>query len=149
MKKEQFDLILSGLQSDDYGFGQVGVLLGEILGMTTATLVMATELSDGSRLKVKRELESGWFQWVSLAFPASISIQSGINTPRYPSLKGIMGAKKKEIKLVAPISETAPAQAISRVYIPQKTKRTEMIEGTVDQQVERLAEVLKKEIRVV
>ena len=60
-----------------------------------------------------------------------------------------MGAKKKEIKLVAPISETAPAQAISRVYIPQKTKRTEMIEGTVDQQVERLAEVLKKEIRVV
>ena len=149
LKKEQFDLILSGLQSDDYGFGQVGVLLGEILGMTTATLVMATELSDGNKLKVKRELESGWFQWVSLAFPASISIQSGINTPRYPSLKGIMGAKKKEIKLVAPISETAPAQAISRVYIPQKTKRTEMIEGTVDQQVERLAEVLKKDIRVV
>tara|TARA_Y100000590_G_scaffold462499_1_gene626754 strand:+ start:3893 stop:4657 length:765 start_codon:yes stop_codon:yes gene_type:complete len=148
LKEEQFDLILSGLQSDDYGFGQVGVLLGETLGMTTATLVMSTELSDGS-LKVKRELESGWFQWVSLSLPASISIQSGINTPRYPSLKGIMGAKKKEIKSVAPDSATAAAQAISRVYIPQKTKKTEMIEGTADQQVKRLAEVLKKEIRVV
>ncbi len=149
LKEEQFDLILSGLQSDDYGFGQVGVLLGEILGMTTATLVMATELSDGRSLRVKRELESGWFQWVSLTLPASISIQSGINTPRYPSLKGIMGAKKKEIKSVEPSRMTAAAQTISKVYIPQKTKKTEMIEGSIDQQVKRLAEVLKKEIRVV
>ncbi len=148
LRDEQFDLILSGLQSDDYGFGQVGVLLGEMLGMTTATLVMATELSDG-KLKVKRELEAGWFQWVSLTLPASISIQSGINTPRYPSLKGIMGAKKKEIRSVAAESGTEPAQSISKVYIPQKTKRTEMIEGTVDQQVERLVDVLKKDIRVV
>jgi electron transfer flavoprotein beta subunit len=109
---------------------------------------MATELSDG-KLKVKRELEAGWFQWVSLTLPASISIQSGINTPRYPSLKGIMGAKKKEIRSVAAESGTEPAQSISKVYIPQKTKRTEMIEGTVDQQVERLVDVLKKDIRVV
>ncbi len=148
LKEEHFDLILSGLQSDDFGFGQVGVLLGEMLGMTTATLVMATELSDG-KLKVKRELEAGWFQWVSLTLPASISIQSGINTPRYPSLKGIMGAKKKEIRSVAAESGTEPAQSISKVYIPQKTKRTEMIEGTVDQQVERLVDVLKKDIREV
>ena len=148
MAGEKFDLVLSGLQSDDYGFGQVGVILGEKLGMTTATLVMATELSDG-RLMVKRELESGWFQWVSLTLPASISIQSGINTPRYPSLKGIMGAKKKVIESVTPENGDKPAQSISKVYIPQKTKRTEMIEGTVDQQVERLVQVLKKEIRII
>ena len=78
IKEEKFDLILSGLQSDDSGFGQVGVLIGEILGMTTATLVMETELTD-EKLRVKRELESGWFQWVTLPLPASITIQSGIN----------------------------------------------------------------------
>ena len=98
LEEENFDLIFTGLQSDDLGMGQTGVILGEMLGMTTASLVMATEVSAGN-IKVKRELEAGWFQWVSLSMPASITIQSGLNTPRYPSLKGIMGAKKKEIKV--------------------------------------------------
>ena len=93
IKDENFDLIFSGLQSDDVGSGQTGVILGEMLGMATATLVMATEIQEGS-IKVKRELESGWFQWVSMSTPASITIQSGINQPRYPSLKVILGAKK-------------------------------------------------------
>lgn len=103
IQDEQFDLILSGLQSDDMGFGQTGVLLGEMLGMSTATLVMETDLKDGS-IRVKRELEGGWFQWTTLTLPASITIQSGINTRRYPSLKGIMGAKKRKSKpLTKPI----------------------------------------------
>ncbi len=148
LEGEKFDLILTGLQSDDFGFGQVGVLLGEMLGMSTATLVIATELADG-KIKVKRELESGWFQWVNLDLPASISIQSGINTPRYPSLKGIMGAKKKELKQVTADSSDEAKQSISKVYIPQKVKRTEIIEGTVDQQVERLVDVLKKNLRII
>ena len=148
LEGEKFDLILTGLQSDDFGFGQVGVLLGEMLGMSTATLVIATELADG-KIKVKRELESGWFQWVNLDLPASISIQSGINTPRYPSLKGIMGAKKKELKQVTADSSDEAKQSISKVYIPQKVKRTEIIEGTVDQQVERLVDVLKKDLRII
>jgi len=148
LEGEKFDLILTGLQSDDFGFGQVGVLLGEMLGMSTATLVIATELADG-KIKVKRELESGWFQWVNLDLPASISIQSGINTPRYPSLKGIMGAKKKELKQVTADSSDEAKQSISKVYIPQKVKRTETIEGTVDQQVERLVDVLKKDLRII
>ena len=95
MKK--FDLIFTGLQSDDTGMGQTGVLIGEMLGISTATLAIQTELQNNT-IKIKRELESGWFQWVTLPLPASISIQSGLNNPRYPSLKGIMGAKKKEIK---------------------------------------------------
>ena len=95
IKDENFDLIFTGLQSDDVGSGQTGVILGELLGMATATLVMATEVKEGS-IRVKRELESGWFQWVSMPTPASITIQSGINQPRYPSLKGILGAKKKK-----------------------------------------------------
>jgi len=149
VKDENFDLILAGLQSDDIGTGQTGVILGEMLGMSTATLVMETEL-DGTHLRVKRELESGWYQWLSMKFPACITIQSGINTPRYPSLKGIMGAKKKEIKTIPKEELTAHGalQSMTKVYIPQKTKRTEMIEGDAEQVAGKLTEILKRDIRV-
>ena len=149
IKDENFDLIFSGLQSDDVGSGQTGVILGEILGMATATLVMATEIQEGS-IKVKRELESGWFQWVSMSTPASITIQSGINQPRYPSLKGIMGAKKKEIKVVDQSTIAAPEkeQSFTNIYLPTADKKTEMIEGNIDQMVSRLVDVLKTEIKV-
>ena len=85
LKEENFDLILSGLQSDDTGMSQTGVLIGEFLGMSTATLVVETKI-ENDHIRLKKELESGWYQWVVLPIPASISIQSGINTPRYPSL---------------------------------------------------------------
>ncbi len=149
IKDENFDLIFSGLQSDDVGSGQTGVILGEMLGMATATLVMATEIQEGS-IKVKRELESGWFQWVSMSTPASITIQSGINQPRYPSLKGIMGAKKKEIKVVDQSTIAAPEkqQSFANIYLPTADKKTEMIEGNIDQMVSRLVDVLKTEIKV-
>jgi len=149
IKDEKFDLIFTGLQSDDVGSGQTGVILGELLEMATATLVMATEVQEGS-IKVKRELESGWFQWVSMPTPASITIQSGINQPRYPSLKGIMGAKKKEIKVVDQAAITVPEkqQSFSNIYLPTAEKKTEMIEGNLDQMISRLVEVLKTEIKV-
>ena len=97
MKNEKFDLILTGLQSDDCGFGQTGVLLAELLGLPHATIIMQIEAMDG-RLKLKRELEAGWFQWVELSLPAVLSIQSGINKVRYATLKGIMAAKKKRLR---------------------------------------------------
>ena len=149
IKDENFDLIFSGLQSDDVGSGQTGVILGEMLGMATATLVMATEVQEGS-IKVKRELESGWFQWVSMSTPASITIQSGINQPRYPSLKGIMGAKKKEMKVVdlSTAVTIEKQQSFANIYLPIADKKTEMIEGNVDQMVSRLVDVLKTEIKV-
>ncbi len=96
LQKEKFDLILTGLQSDDQGFGQTGVLLAELLGLPHATIIMQIEVQDG-RMRLKRELEAGWFQWVELPLPAVLTIQSGINKVRYASLKGIMAAKKKEI----------------------------------------------------
>ncbi len=147
LKDENFDLILSGLQSDDTGMGQTGVLIGEMLGSSTATLAVETKLEQG-KIKVKRELESGWFQWVELPFPASISIQSGLNTPRYPSLKGIMGAKKKEIKSIPIESESNQAQTIEKVFIPQTSKQTEVIEEETDVAVNRIVEILKSEIKV-
>ena len=93
--------MLTGLQSDDQGFGQVGVVLAETLGMPHATIIMEVQ-ADGGQLRVKRELEGGWFQWVALPMPALLTIQSGINQLRYATLKGIMAAKKKEIRKVAP-----------------------------------------------
>ena len=89
--------MLTGLQSDDYGFAQTGVITAELLGLPHATIVMDVELKDGI-MRVKRELENGFFQWVSMPLPAVLTIQSGINTLRYATLKGIMASKKKEIK---------------------------------------------------
>lgn len=149
LKEENFDLILTGLQSDDMGMGQTGILIGELLGMSTATLAMETDVQNGS-IRVKRELESGWFQWIKMPLPASISIQSGLNTPRYPSLKGIMGAKKKEVKVVTSgeLKTASKSQSINKVFVPQTTKQTEVIEGDTDAAVTRIVEILKSEIKI-
>ncbi|HEX6975489.1 MAG TPA: electron transfer flavoprotein subunit beta/FixA family protein, partial [Vicinamibacterales bacterium] len=115
IRDEQFDLVLTGLQSDDQGFGQVGVVLAEKLGMPHATIIMEVQAQDASggsaqgSLRVKRELEGGWFQWVGLPMPALLTIQSGINQLRYATLKGIMAAKKKEIRKVTPAALGQPA----------------------------------------
>ncbi len=149
LQDENFDLILTGLQSDDTGMGQTGVLIGEFLEMTTATLVVETKILNG-QIRIKRELESGWFQWVKLPLPSSISIQSGLNTPRYPSLKGIMGAKKKEIRVISASEHQSAtrAQAIDQVFVPQTTKKTEVIEGNADTVVARIVEILKYDVKV-
>ena len=146
LDQESFDLVLSGLQSDDVGMGQTGILVGELLDMSTATLVIETDI-DQEKIKVKRELESGWFQWVTLDAPASVSIQSGINQPRYPSLKGIMGAKKKEIKVISTSIEENK-QSLDKIFIPQKSKETEIINTDVDSSVDRIFEILRSEIKV-
>jgi electron transfer flavoprotein beta subunit len=150
VEKENFDLILTGLQSDDQGFGQTGVLLAELLGRAHATIIMQIEMTDG-RMKLKRELEAGWFQWVELSLPAVLSIQSGINKPRYATLKGIMAAKKKEIVTVERASlgvPDAPTQRVVRIYVPQKTKKTEFITGQPKEIAAKLIEKLRHEARV-
>ena len=150
IQKENFDLLLTGLQSDDQGVGQTGVLLAELLGLPHATIIMQIEVA-GKRMKLKRELEAGWFQWVELPLPAVLSIQSGINKPRYASLKGIMAAKKKEIATVDRASLGVPAartQQVERIYIPQKTKKTEFLTGQPKEIAAQLIEKLKHEARV-
>ena len=110
MREEAFDLVLTGLQSDDQGHAQVGVVLAERLGIPHATIIMEVQVEDG-RLRVKRELEGGWFQWIALPLPALLTIQSGINQLRYATLKGIMAAKKKEVRKVTPAAPLAAASA--------------------------------------
>jgi len=151
VREEKFDLILTGLQSDDHGYGQTGVILAELLGLPHATIIMEIEVKDGA-LKVKRELEAGWFQWVELPLPAVLTIQSGINKPRYASLKGIMAAKKKEIRGVARAdvlpAEFAATQETKKIYVPEKTKKTEFLEGAPKEVAAKLVEKLKHEARI-
>jgi electron transfer flavoprotein beta subunit len=179
MKDEQFDLILTGLQSDDQGFAQVGVILAERLDRPHATIIMEVQVvGDGGRqappspgqesrdggsqrppsplhmtpaLRVKRELEGGWFQWVAMPLPAVLTIQSGINQLRYATLKGIMAAKKKEIRKAAPSAASggsAPKQKIVSLYAPEKGKKTQIIGGSPAEAAKELVRRLRDEARV-
>ena len=154
IRKENPDLVLTGLQSDDFGFAQTGVILAENLGLPHSTIVMEIQ-TEGDHLKVKRELEGGWFQWIEMPLPAVLTIQSGINKPRYATLKGIMSAKNKPLqKLTAQdlgldAEALKPRQIISRIYIPAKTAQTEFIEGNPKEIAERLVDKLKNEARVI
>jgi electron transfer flavoprotein beta subunit len=157
IKNEQFDLVLTGLQSDDYGFAQTGVILAELLGVPHGTIVMEIQAQNGG-VKVKRELESGWFQWVELPLPALLTIQSGINQIRYATIKGIMMAKKKEIKTLgltdlglseSDVQEGVTGMNFHKIYIPEKTKQTQIFEGDPKEVAQKLTEKLKNEAKVI
>jgi electron transfer flavoprotein beta subunit len=148
MRDERFDLVLTGLQSDDQGFAQTGVILAERLGLSHATIIMDVQVQP-SGLRVKRELEGGWFQWVEMPFPAVLTIQSGINQLRYATLKGIMAAKKKEIRKAASPSGSAARQKIVGLYVPEKTKKTQMLAGSPAEAARELVRKLREEARVI
>ena len=153
---EQFDLVFTGLQSDDYGYAQTGVILAEILGWPHATIIMQIEKKDAGagagELRVKRELESGFFQFVDMPFPAVLTIQSGINKLRYATLIGIKQAKNKPMDKLTFEQVKAGLggnmQKIEKLYVPQKTKKTEMIEGAPAEVAKKLVDKLKNEVRV-
>jgi electron transfer flavoprotein beta subunit len=152
IREENADLVFTGLQSDDASYGQTGVVLAELLGIPHATIVIEVDRGSlGETLRVKRELESGWYQWFTYKLPALMTIQSGISQIRYASLKGIMAAKKKEIKDVTPSIEAfAGAQTIEKVYMPLKTKQTQILgNGDAKAGAVELVEKLKSEVRVI
>jgi len=152
IRDENADLVMTGLQSDDYGYAQTGVILAEILGLPHATIVIEVDAT-GDQLRVKRELESGWYQWYTMPKPALLTIQSGISQIRYATLKGIMAAKKKEIKEVTPSADAtgkASHQRIEKIYLPQKSKQTQFLGGgDAKKGAVELAEKLRTEARVI
>ncbi|MGE3955294.1 MAG: electron transfer flavoprotein subunit beta [Vicinamibacterales bacterium] len=149
MKDEGFDLVLTGLQSDDQGFAQTGVVLAERLGASHATIIMEVQPSTGGSLRVKRELEGGWFQWVTLPTPAVLTIQSGINQLRYATLKGIMAAKKKDIRTVAPAAGATARQQILSLAVPEKSKKTQLLGGSPAEAASALVAKLRDDARVI
>ena len=147
---EKADLILTGLQSDDLGSGQTGVVMAELLGTPHSTIIMQVETREGN-IRVKRELENGWFQHIEMPLPAVLTMQSGSNKLRYATLMGIKKAKSKEIRRVTPAelggAPTAVA-TIEKVYLPQKSKQTQIFEGDAKSAAAQLVEKLKFEVRV-
>ena len=147
---EKPDLILTGLQSDDLGAGQTGVVMAELLGVPHSTIIMQVEARDAS-IRVKRELENGWFQHIEIPLPAVLAMQSGSNKLRYATLMGIKKAKSKEIRRVTPAElggATAVVSTIEKVYLPQKSKQTQIFEGDAKAAAAQLVEKLKFEARL-
>jgi len=150
MKAESPDLVLTGIQSDDLGYGQTGVVVAELLGYSHATIVMEVE-PQGKMVRVKRELEDGWFQNVVLPLPVVLTVQSGIKKLRYATLMGIKKAKTKEVKTVAARelgADMASQAEMKRVYLPERSKKTQMLSGDAKQVAHQLVEKLKFEARV-
>lgn len=155
VKPENPDLVLAGLQSDDLGLGQTGVILAELLGLPHASLILHVELagSDGpqAQIKAKREWEEGWFQTIELPTPAVLTIQSGGNKLRYATLMGIKKAKTKEVRVIAAdeLSKSSPPVVVlERVTLPTRQKSTQMLPGTAKEATAALVEKLKFEARV-
>ena len=149
VKTESPDLVLTGLQSDDLGAGQTGVVLAELLGLPHVTLVLSVEASAGAKqIRVKRELEDGWFQQIEMPVPALLTIQSGGNRLRYATLMGIKRARSKETKQTEPAAADARHDEIVRVSIPERTRQTEMLTGDAAQIAAKLAERLKAEVGI-
>ncbi|MFQ5741323.1 MAG: electron transfer flavoprotein subunit beta/FixA family protein [Acidobacteriota bacterium] len=153
-EEEEYDLILAGTQSDDYSYAQTGVILAEYLGLPHATIVMEIQAHPGNNaVKALREMESGRFQWVQTPLPAVLTIQAGISQVRYPSLKGIMQAKRKEIRKVELGQLSVDWVALPRIEIlklgfPETVSKAEMLKGDTETVVSALVEKLKREAKV-
>jgi electron transfer flavoprotein beta subunit len=149
-KPENPDLILFGLQSEDLGLGQTGVIVAELLGLPHATLILHVEKTEAG-IKVKRELEEGWFQTIELPTPAVLTMQSGGNKLRYATLMGIKRAKTKEMQQLAAAelgASAAPGVVLEQIALPKKQKSTQMLTGTAKEAAAALVEKLKFEVRV-
>jgi len=149
LKSEQPDLVLTGLQSDDFGYGQTGVILAELLGFPHATIIMNVEVTAGG-LRLKRELENGYYQHVEMPLPALLTIQSGSNKLRYATLMGIKKAKSKEVRQFVPQNARAEENGIriERVYLPERAKQSQLFEGPPAAAAAKLVEKLKFEARI-
>jgi len=158
IKDEGFALILAGLQADDDNNGQVGPLLARLLDRPCATAAMALALVDAATVRVERELENNRLQVVELKLPAVITVQTGINEPRYASLKGIMAAKKKEIRTVGlrdlgcdpgKVGGAVARLRTVRIAPPPKAKGAEILKGSPDEVAKELVRRIREKTGVI
>jgi electron transfer flavoprotein beta subunit len=150
IKPENPDLVLTGLQSEDLGLGQIGVMVAELLGLPHATLILHVEKTDAG-ITVKRELEEGWFQFLEMPVPAVLTIQSGGNKLRYATLMGIKRAKTKELRSLSATElgvDAAPVLTLEQISVPKRQKSTQILPGSAKEATAALVEKLKTEARV-
>ncbi len=148
IKTLSFDLILTGVQAEDDNSGMVGVSLAQILGLPHAAIVTNIEI-DGDKLKIRRELEGGIDEVAELKLPAVLTIQTGINEPKYVSLSALLEAEDKETKDVemgeiGATSEEPVDTKMDQVFFPPVGKMAEIWKGTPEEVVAQLTEIIKK-----
>lgn len=157
IERQEFDLVLTGSQSDDIGFGSTGGVLAGCLGWPRAWLVMGVEVEEGGTARVVREMESGINEILRLRLPAVLEIQAGLNHPRYASLRGIMQAKKKELEVVTAadlglepesVGAAGARTEVVAVGFPESAEGAEILEGDVEVAARQLVEKLRKEAKV-
>ena len=148
-RDKDFDLILTGMQSQDRGSGQVGILVAELLEMPGVSTVVGFSLTDG-RLELRRELEGGVKARVATDLPAVVTCQLGLNTPRYPTLPNIMKAKKKELVSIgaAELLKVEARQETAKLYFPEKKGGGLILEGEPAEVAARLITILKEKTAV-
>ena len=158
IRQKQLDLILTGVQSEDMGYGQTGTMIAQLLGWPHATIVTEVDVVDeGNRLRVKRELGSNIFERIELSLPAVLTIQSGIHQIRYVTLKGIMQAKNKPYKVITANELSLEPQTMGaegskikpqELMVPEQKRQVVMIEGDIEVAAKLLMEKLQKEAKI-
>jgi electron transfer flavoprotein beta subunit len=146
VKEKEYDIILTGVMSEDYMQGQVGLLMAEMLGMPCASFVVKQEvLFDSKSLYAEREVEGGLIESVKISLPAVLTIHSGINKPRYPSLSNMLRAGRAEIKTIDPelTDGRESGQKIVRLTIPEKRRKGVVLAGSVKEKAAWLLKILK------
>lgn len=146
---KDFDMIFVGMQSQDRGSAQVGVMVGELLGVPSLSTIVDFSFADG-RVSAKRELEGGSKAKVSAAIPALVTCQLGLNNPRYPTLPNIMKAKRKEIVSVevAELLKVEARQETDKIYFPEKKAGGLVLEGDVGDLADQLMKIIKEQTAV-
>jgi electron transfer flavoprotein beta subunit len=151
IKDLPYDLILMGALTSDYGSIMVGPIVAELLGISHTTMVKKIEFKD-EIARVNRELEGGLEEIIEVKLPAVITVQTGINEPRYVSIMGIRRAMKKEIQILSltdtglneeEVGEAGSWMKIEKMFTPPVEKRSELIEGNPEIIASRISEILK------
>ena len=145
VQREAPDLVFAGVQSSDSVQAATGIALAEFLGLPRVAVVTRIELRDGKAV-VNRELEGGLMDVTEVDLPALLTIQSGINEPRYATLRAIKQAEQKEIDVVEPAEIGEPAYRVRRMYVPPKGEGAEMLDGNPSAIAERIAEIVRERL---
>jgi electron transfer flavoprotein beta subunit len=146
VREEAPDLVLCGVQSSDSVQAATGVALAELLGLPRVAVVTKVSLGDGTAT-VHRELEGGLVDVVEVDTPCVLTIQTGINEPRYATLRAIKQAEQKEIEVREPGDLGEPASRVRRMFVPPKGEGAEMLDGSPAEIARRIKEIVEERLQ--
>lgn len=147
VRRESPDLVLCGVQSSDSVQGSTGTALAELLGLPRVAVVTRIEWAGSGPATVQRELEGGLIDVVEVDTPAVLTVQTGINQPRYATLRAIKQAEQKEIAVVAAANGSEPAYRVRRMFAPPKGKGAQILQGGPAEVARQIADIVKERLK--